>query len=216
MKYLRYVILVITVACVTGCVSPFYGTARIEEGLHVDAGLAGGTYMFGEGPTGSYSEGGAPYYIGLRGDIELRYGFGKYIQGSARTGIGWGFNGKRYEAEPVPVEDNFLLDVALGSQLALPIVIEDLGQITPALRFEGCYGYSQLYLLPTFALGFGNPEYLTLGGRIYYPFPTELFACIHVWRVNVFAGVNTYTTWLHPDYWRVPAVVTFGVGYKIK
>lgn len=209
-----------------GCVAPFYGTARIEEGWHVDVGLAGSTYLKDRSNLDvDYDRiinPGDPYFYAIRSDIELRYGLNKYIQGSIRTGLGIGFHGYIYDAVPREVEDDFLFDMAIGPQFALPIDLENVGQITPAMRLEACYGYGQFYLLPTFVLGLGNPEYFTLGGRFYHPevemnfFPCEVFASIHLWRFDFFAGVNVYTTWWHPDYWRVPPVVTVGIGYKIK
>ena|GEM_PF-1036192 len=226
MKDLKVILLINAVACVTGCVSPFYGTARIEEGFHADIGLAGGAYLKSNATLSNYNwafNPANPYYHAVRSDVELRYGLNKYIQGSVRAGLGLGFNGYVYDYEPREVDErDFFFDIALGPQFALPIIWEDVGHITPAFRLEACYGYGQFYLLPTLVLGFGNPEYLTLGGRFYHPeaegiiLPMELFTGIHLWRFNIFMGVNSLVTWLHPDFYRVPAVVTVGIAYKLK
>lgn len=56
----------------TSCVSPFYGTARIEPGFHMDAGLAATSFDFATWE-------GEEWCAGLRGDVELRYGFNEYL-----------------------------------------------------------------------------------------------------------------------------------------
>jgi hypothetical protein len=138
---------------VTGCVSPFYGTARIEKGLHIDAGIAGVSYVDGW-------MGRNPSYTGIRGDIELRYGVCKYLQGSARIGLGWGYGGKDYFGV---AEHDFLHDVSLGPQFSLPITSKNGSQLTPGLRIEAGYANDEFYATPTVLLGFGNPESFTLG-----------------------------------------------------
>lgn len=143
LKILTSITLAIGALCLS-CVSPFYGTARVEPGWHKDVGLAATTFVF------TLTE-WLPYCIGGRGDFELRYGFNEYLQANGRIGLGLGFSESRYEGQswdgPYP-----LVDCALGIQAALPSKY-----VTPALRLE--LGQRPV----TFLLGIGEKERVTVG-----------------------------------------------------
>ncbi|MBD3285943.1 hypothetical protein GF359_05635 [candidate division WOR-3 bacterium] len=203
-----------------GCVSPYYGTAQVEKGWHVDLGLAAVSYMNDGELSGIYYLGtppSTPQFYGVRGDAEVRYGFNEYIQCHGRMGLGYGTFGKIHTYEYTPVGDNFLVDVAAGPQFALPMPFEKGGQISPALRIEACYGYGDFFALPTLLVGVGDPEFLTLGARFYvHPWvPGDAFVGVHIGRFNILAGMNLATI-VHPDYHRVPLIGTIGIGYSIK
>ena len=70
------------------CVSPFYGTARIEKGWHMNAGAAAASYFY---PLmNSYWP--DPYCIGGRADFTLEYGFNKYFEIRGQIGLGTGIS----------------------------------------------------------------------------------------------------------------------------
>lgn len=189
-----------------GCVAPFYGTARIEEGWSLDVGVA-----FMSEITPSMDSWAPEYSYGIRADAELRYGFCRHFQLYGRTALGGAV------AWP-PI----LIDGGLGAQAALPI-----GSLTPAIRVE-VSGYSSgLTLSPSFLIGVGRTEWLTLGVRTHIlgdkgitphpeygpyiePCPIDLFAGVHFGRWNVFVGSQVFR------YSYFKPVVTLGVGYKLK
>lgn len=88
MKIAKWIALVLVAGCVTGCVSPFYGTARIEKGWHTDVGLGPTSYIAGFGEPNSH-------FFGFRGDVEVCYGFNQYLQANARLGLGLGLREQR-------------------------------------------------------------------------------------------------------------------------
>lgn len=191
------------IVCVTGCVSPFYGTARIEKGVHVDAGIAATSYIAGVGECCSH-------FLGARGDVEIKYGFNPYFQLNARLGFGSGVQGMFIEAPP-HYRPRFI-DPAAGIQTSIPV-----GPVTPALRLE--VSPSTYFYFPTFIVavlvGFGRKEWLTIGGAFRPDVNTggpSVFATIHPFdRISVFFGVD-------PTSIRSgrPLLGSVGVGYKIK
>jgi hypothetical protein len=126
--------------------------------------------------------------------------------------LGWGYGGKEYFGVN---RHDFLHDVALGPQFALPVPFRNGGQFTPALRIEAGYANDEFYAAPTILFGFGNPESFTLGTRFYYYIPGQFFFTIHKNRFHIFAGFDIWTQ-LSPDFSDNPPVATLGVGYKIK
>jgi len=183
------------------CVSPFYGTAKIEEGWHMDVGVAGGTLILPHLDAWGFSS-----LIGVRGDVELRYGLNKYLGFHARGAIGYP-----------------MLDGALGIQTAFP-----LGLVTPALRTEiSWYGGGPTFS-PALLVGVGRTEWVTLGVRTHIPgnlgdsphpeygpyldpFPIDCFVGIHLGRWNIFAGSQCF----RHSYSNKP-IASVGLGYKIK
>lgn len=190
-------VILLVILCITGCVSPFYGTARIEEGFHVKSGIAGITYIGGVGEWNAY-------HIGGRGDVQLTYGFNRYLQIDGRLGFGGGYNLDPYPASRLY---SFFPEAALGVQGALPVKV-----FAPALRVELSYPMSSIGLL----LGFGEKELVTLGGRAHFGefvelYTGDVFIGIHpLSRWSFFAGANLSTIFEG----RIAA--TLGVGYKIK
>lgn len=181
----------------TGCVSPFYGTARIEEGLKIDAGIA-------------YSKIVEPvfdhwgYYLseGIRGDAVFRYGFNDYIGVHARAAIGYP-----------------MVEAGLGLQAAYPI-----GPVTPALQTEFAFGDPGPFSVG-FLLGIGKKEWLTLGirthipgtagdephpeyGPYFEPYPIDVFTGIHIGRWNLFAGSQMFRYTYNDE-----PLFTIGIGY---
>ncbi|MBD3285163.1 hypothetical protein GF359_02130 [candidate division WOR-3 bacterium] len=203
MKTIRLIILVLIFFALSSCVSPFYGTARIEEGLKIDAGIAGTSYIDGY-------LGRNPSYTGIRGDVEVGYGICKYFQANARIGLGWGHGGKRYFGNS---RNDFIHDIALGPQFALPL--SSSWNLTPALRVEAGYANDEFYATPALLLGFGNPETFTIGARFLTYILDQIFVTFHVKRVNIFAGVDIWTQ-LSPDFSDNPPVATLGAGCKLK
>ncbi len=185
-----------------GCVSPFYGTARIEKGLHSNAGLAATSYV-----VPGFDE--STFCTGLRADLEVRYGFSEYLQAQGSVGLGGGLS--------CPYFSGFtpLLSAALGVQGALPFK-----GVTPALRVEAApgIGYIPVFTV-TPLLGLGNNEMLTLGSKIWISWSgsplIEVFTALHpVERWSVFGGVNLSS--FSENFELGLPIVSLGVGYKLK
>jgi len=187
---------------VTGCVSPFYGTARIEEGWHMDAGIAGMKVFKPSIDSWGYYES-----FGARGDINLRYGFNDYLDIYCRSAVGGcqGFPG-------------IFLDAGAGIQGALP-----LSSAALALNVE----VSSLGLSPALLIGVGRTEWLTVGARTHIsgnlgdtphpefghyinPYPTDMFVGLHIGRINIFAGSQMFRYSYNDE-----PVFSIGIGYKI-
>ena len=195
---------------ITSCVSPFYGTARIEKGWNADVGIGGMQTLVPNLDSWGYS-----LFWGTRVDGEISYGFDKYLQAQARMGIGF------YHSY-LP----FFVDPGIGLQAALPV-----GPITPALRTEVSYYGGGVTFSPAVLLGIGRKERVTLGGRIhifgnagddphpeYGPYledtPTDFFVTVHLGRWNIFAGSQFfYHSFRYPH---ERPVATAGIGYKLK
>jgi hypothetical protein len=201
---LRISVCVTGVVCVTGCVSPFYGTARIEKGLNVDIGVTGMTYI------GAYGEWMAPS-VGVMGNLSVRYGFNPYLQFGARFGAGYGQTGF------LAVDDSgnfhnpweFGADAAINVQTSLP-----RKNVTPGLilEYSSVHGFSAALLA-----GWGKPERFTLGLRgsfwgSYAPAGFDLLAIVRpLPRLSLFIGLDPLATFLSGDgFWPVS---TLGLGY---
>lgn len=184
------------------CVSPFYGTARVEKGWDMDAGLAACTF--------ANTLGTLHYLAGMRGDCEIRYGFNKYLQSSGRIGFGGGYEILDDSQEPERNDLFPLLDGAIGVQGAYP-----LKAMTPALRVEAGSGVSVMPLV-----GFGEGEWLTVGSRIWVSYAmedvmTDVFISAHpLPRLSVFAGVSMLPFFVPTEWkWNRP-LASVGIGYK--
>lgn len=195
------------VVCVTGtgCVATFYGTARIEPGFHVNAGVGVGQFI-----GGSYEA--TSRYIGPRADVEVGYAFSHFFKTHLRAGGGWGWRSEEYvEGESPSRPEATLLDGAIGIQVSSPHHYP-----TPALRLEVGLGGVSTDLM----FGIGEPEWLTLGTRVYF-FKEELaqfylpvapFIGIHpLPHLSIFASPGTFA--FYEDY---KPLFSVGVGYKLK
>lgn len=181
---------VVCVTSVTGCVSPFYGTARIEPGWQTSYGVA------------LYS---SVYFLGLREDVHVSYGFNPYLKAYLEAALGTAFPD--------------LADGRIGVQAALPA-----GWVTPAMRLELSV-YNTISLSPSFLLGIGRKEFLTLAIRTHiYPqifnkedpqseFPIILTCGIHPMpQLTIFAGADIGT--LGRAYYGFDPLFSLGVGYN--
>lgn len=184
------------------CVSPFYGTARIEKGLHMDAGLAGASYIaIGDPPS---------YCVGGRADFEARYGLSEYLGLTGHAGLGYGKVSGNEPGSPSGAPP-WTGTLSIGVQTAYP-----LKYITPAARLEITY-LTLPTICPTLLLGIGRNEFLTLGGRAYLvefwlPYIVDVFLGIHpVKCISIFGGVGI-GGFRNPE---LP-IMTLGVAYKIK
>lgn len=162
---------------------------------------------------GAWAEGGGDY-IGMRGDIEVRYGFNPHLQLNGRVGFGWGTAWRIGEMDPIPAWGTSpTLDAGLGIQAALP-----LGPLTPALRVE----LAPFVLISNFLLGIGQKrEWVTLGGQVYTSidyqnnvvFPLGAFIGIHPTpRWTIFAGSGIFTSLLDGS----EPLFSVGLGYKVE
>lgn len=187
------------------CVSPFYGTARIEPGWHLDAGVAATTFTggaVGENPG---------YYFGGRGDIELSYGFSDRFNIHGRAGLGLGAYPFPSQQEPGPWPISPLIDPSIGFQAAFP-----LGYVTPALRVD----FPGTPVPVKILMGIGKPERVTLGvdlsGLFLYGITRPKLG------ISGFAGIHFNRNWSLFAGGGIPRVFfdlplfTLGVGYKIK
>lgn len=189
-----------------GCVLPFYGTAKIEPGLHFDVGLAGMTYGV---PSSSYYDEDVYYpFAGGRADFEVRYGVLENVSLSARFGAGLGTEFYIY-SEP-------FIDGALGVQLVVPVE----GPVTPALRTEFSGYLIEPTLSPAILLGIGREEEkLTLGTRIHLRRGPE---DLNVGGLDAFVGIHLSPQWtifagaeVSSFFSSHPTFFTLGVGYGI-
>lgn len=199
------------VVTLTSCVSPFYGTARIEKGFHAEIGVATHSFLFPWLDAMQYG-----YRSGMRSDVELRYGFNRYLGLHARAALGVFYN------DPLP-----FLDAGVGIQTALP-----LKWVTPALRSEVSLYGGCVTLSPTLLVGIGREEKVTLGGCVHLfgnsseanwddyhkaleDTPTDFFVGIHAFpRWTLFVGTQLfYHSYIYPG--KKP-LYTIGVGYKLK
>ncbi|NLI98279.1 hypothetical protein GX441_06425 [bacterium] len=200
MKYGKKIALALLSLCiilgVTGCVSPFYGTARIEKGFHMDAGLAATSFLQpGDPPS---------YCVGGRVDCEARYGFNEYLGLNGRAGLCYG--------KEVPFDSSGFGaagNVAIGVQGALPLKF-----ITPALRIELTH-YTYPTIAPTLLLGIGQREFITLGAR------ASIESIIMFDGIDVFLTVHPTSNWsvfggVHFTSYQEEPLAAIGVGYKLK
>lgn len=184
-----------------GCVSPFYGTARIEKGWHMDAGVAATSFVVPS--LSSYWPN--HYCIGGRGDFTLQYGFNKYFELSGHAGLGLGIS----IPDSVPSHLEALGEGTIAIQAALPVKY-----LTPALSLGFSYPSGpQCSVL----LGIGQDEKVTLGGRLHF-FVEDVVGLVPC--VNIFAGVHLKSRWIvfggYEIFPPIPPVATLGVGFKIK
>jgi hypothetical protein len=203
---------IVGVMCVTGvtgtgCVSPFYGTARIEKGLRAEVGASVMTYI---GAPVEYNEPS----VGIAGDIALSYGFNPYLQIGTRLGLCYGQSGFLITEADNETRVNpwdFYPDVALHLQTAI-----SCKKLTPALRIDGSLSHG---LSTALLMGFGNPEKLTLGlrGNAFgtpYPYGFDVFLVVRpVSRLSFFAGLVPYIPIEDGKPW---PIATLGIGYSIK
>lgn len=214
MKSIRWIASIMIIMCVTGvvcvtgtgCVAPFYGTAKIEPGFHVDAGVGVGQFV-----GGSYEA--TSRYIGPRADVEVGYAFSHFFKTHVRAGVGRGWRSEEYVEgdSPPPRLKATLLDGAIGIQVSSPHHYP-----TPALRLEvGLQGVSTDLMF-----GIGEPEWLTLGTRVYFfkgelaqfYLPVAPFIGIHpLPHLSIFASPGTFA--FYEDY---KPFFSVGVGYKLK
>ncbi|TKJ40527.1 hypothetical protein CEE36_09560 [candidate division TA06 bacterium B3_TA06] len=183
----------------TSCVSPYYGTARIEPGLNLNAGAALSTFVVVPICGVSTEE------FGVRGDVELGYGIGQYLSPYIRLGGG------------VSLDAGFL-DPGVGLQLSLPVEY-----ITPALLAEINLHMGEPTFSPAFLLGIGRAEKVTLGIRTQLavvnpgdqPYSSmEIFVNTHLsspW--SIFVGLEA-TSVIGAFQGEAFPLTTLGVGYS--
>ena len=184
----------------SSCVSPYYGTARIEPGWQVNTG------------TGVHSavmpvlDAPAVYGIGIRCDGEIGYGLDKYVKPYARAAVGLNTACIGYA------------DIGLGLQAALPVWI-----FTPAVKLEINSTWIQPTFSPVVLLGIGKKEWFTLGTKTYfiafgdpsYPEFLDVFTTVHIsprWSIFAGAEINSFID-IFEDGNGYP-FFTVGAGYK--
>ncbi len=206
MRSLKWFGALLILVTLISCVAPFYGTARIAKGFHVNSGIA--VCQF----TGVMMNSASWPYIGPRADVEVGYAFSNSFKTHLRAGGGWGWvSREREEGESTPNSQTFLLDGAIGIQIAHPHKYSTL-----ALRLEAGLGGVSTDLM----FGIGEAEWLTLGGRVYFfkgelaqfYLPVAPFIGIHpLPHLSIFASPGTFA--FYEDY---KPFFSVGVGYKLK
>ncbi|MBA7603655.1 hypothetical protein ES703_10770 [subsurface metagenome] len=184
----------------TRCVSPYYGTARIESGWQLDVGLGLHSTvvpLFDADPM---------YGIGIRCDGEIGYGLDKYVKPYARAALDLNTAYIGYA------------DIGLGLQVALPVWI-----FTPAVKLEINSTWIQPTFSPVVLLGIGKSEWVTLGAKTYffpfadsnYPEFLDVFATAHIsprWSIFAGAEINSFIDTFEDD--NGYPFFTVGAGYK--
>lgn len=184
----------------THCVSPYYGTARIEPGWNVTCGAALHSCIVPVTDVSGYS-------IGLREDIFVSYGFNRYLGAHIQAGFG----------TAIPEAPGFV-DGLAGLQAALP-----LGPLTLSLRADIASYYGFLSISPMFLMGVGKREYVTISVSTHSDFffqeqhyyPVILGLGIHpTAKWSLFCGADVKTLMID-DYGRFEPIATIGLGYQL-
>lgn len=194
------ILVIIGAAAMVGCVSPYYGTARIEPGWEYSMGTAFHTLRV---PTIT----GPRYCMGLMQDIGISYGFNRYFKIFFNAGFG--------TALP---EGKILIGRAVGVQAAAP-----LGSVTPALRIEYT-GYGlEPSISPGLLLGIGRREWLTLNVRTQInphdlagqdSLPIITGVGFHITpALTLWAGGELKTLWID-EYDCFYPIMSAGLGYR--
>jgi len=201
MKIVRLTILLVVIAAgITGCVAPYYGTARIEPGwnLNTGVGLHSTILPLHDGP--------ALYGIGLRCDTEIGYGLNDYWKPYARAGFG------------LNTAYIGFADIGAGMHIALPVWI-----FTPAIKLEINSAMLQPTFSPAVLLGIGKQKLVTFGAKWYlsaFADPVklrfgDLFITVHPSpRWSVFASIEFPSFIGYLGGFGYP-FFTLGVGYKM-
>lgn len=205
MKTIKWLALTVGIVCVTGvtggCVSPFYGTARIEKGFHTEAGICAMSYI------GAFGEYSTPS-VGGMANLALFYGFNPYVQLGSTLGLGYGQTGFIVHDTAGNPHNPWEIfgDATLNVQAAIASE-----STTVALRVEGS---TSRVVTASLLLGLGKPEKVTLGIRgfivgrgidimtIVRPLP----------KLSLFLGVDPVGFFMDPPW----PVATLDIGYKIK
>ncbi len=179
------------------CVSPFYGTARIEKGFHMEAGACAMSYI------GAFSEWNTPS-LGGAASTAFFYGFNPYLGVGGRLGLGYGQTGFIvHDTAGNPHNPwEFFPDIALNLQAALPTQ-----SITPALRIEGA---PPRIFSASFLLGIGEKERITLGVRAGLTGLDILAIVRPLPKLGLFIGADPFFLLNTPR-----PVVSLGIGYKL-
>ncbi len=194
------ILVIIGAAAMVGCVSPYYGTARIEPGWEYTMGTAFHTLRV---PTIT----GPRYCMGLMQDIGISYGFNRYSKIFFNAGFG-----------PALPEGKILIGRAVGVQAAAP-----LGSVTPALRIEYT-GYGlEPSISPGLLLGIGRREWLTLNVRTQInphdlagqdSLPIITGVGFHITpALTLWAGGELKTLWID-EYDCFYPIMSAGLGYR--
>lgn len=182
------------------CVSPYYGTARIEPGWQYSMGTAFHTLRIPNTP-------GPRYCMGLMQDLHISYGFNRYVKINLNAGFG--------TALP---DGEILIGRGVGVQAAVP-----LGPVTPALRLEYTgYGVKPS-VSPGLLFGIGRREWLTLNVRTHInpnalalqdSLPVIIGAGFHITpELTLWAGGELKTLWID-EYGCFYPIMSAGLGYK--
>jgi hypothetical protein len=195
---------IVGVACVlcvtgTGCVSPFYGTAKIQKGLNISGGVGVNQFEMGSFIYSYLS-------TGPRADLEVGYAFNNVVKPYIRGGLGFGWRTEEPTGEDggFPDRIEWLGDAAVGIQVAYPN-----RPLTPAIRLE----VGTCLVSADMMVGIGNTEWLTLGMRVNVEPSFTPYLTIHpVRRLSIFVSPGTISSnqsGFVPYY-------SFGIGYSIK
>jgi len=189
------------VTYLTNCVSPYYGTARIEPGWNINTGAGLHSTVV------PVLDAGPMYGVGLRCDGEIGYGVNRYIKPYVRGGLG------------LNSASLYFGDIGIGLQTAVSV-----GPVTPAFKIEVNSTGARPSLAPAFLLGFGKREVLTLGVRpqlvgfnpeMYEPF-VDVLMTVHISpRLSIFAGAEVTSFVEFFDQRDIIPFFSIGAGYKV-
>ena len=183
------------------CVSPYYGTARIETGWAINAGAGLHSTVV------PVLDAGPIYGLGLRSDVEIGYGFEKYFKPYVRGALG------------LNTASLYFGDIGVGFQGALPV-----GPITPAVKIEVNTTSARPTFAPAFLLGIGRKEVVTLGIRPqfvgfnpdeYEPF-LDVLTTVHISpKLSIYIGAEVTSFIEYFDENDDIPFFSLGVGYKL-
>lgn len=188
-----------------GCVSPIYETAEIEPGFHLTGGLGVSSYGFSADDFGFYG-------VGPRVDILCGYGLARWLDISARLGVGVGTDLSDF----MP-----LIDGAAGAKLTY-----QCKYVQPVFKFEiSPVFYAPWQYFPSLLLGIkgrDRNEVATLGVRVIFTGESsfedimnniDIMGMLHFSkRYTVFGGVNISGS---RDHYGIPIPMsTLGIAYR--
>ncbi len=211
-KILCTVFLLGTLSLLTGCatVVPVYETATVKEGADAGVGLA---YQLGNynGDSASYK------YNFVRMDLLFNYGFTREIGAIGRLYGAIG-DGKGLDALGEYETDGYF-GMELGIQMSFCEFFDNL-PIVPALSIVGAYPYPfSQYIQSNIFMGVKNKkgqEFLTLGTRLVFLQPYEIFLTLHPSEDISFAfGFSLFPLWEWSEWEHLnPQDFVIGVGFK--
>ncbi|MBA7598218.1 hypothetical protein ES703_05229 [subsurface metagenome] len=205
---------VMCVTGVTGCVSPFYGTAEVSSGLEMSGGCGFVKYRYTTSP-----EGRIDTLVGGRIDLVARYGFGERLalKGQIGSAAGIGYRGPTSGGREGMDLDHFR--VVPAGELGLEYEFVE----NPSLTISVAGGYPEIAsvsLLTGFNLPSAGREIVTLRAQSTLYAPLSVSCTVHpLSKLHLFLGAGINMPWSFCAAYSLsqmyPVEVSAGIGYTL-